>query len=343
MPAVLSKGWDPARPEEPPPAPEPPLVLQRQVIQVPVPADPPQVLLQRQLERPVLLERQQLLFPAPGTKACTRCHSQNKWLKTCTGCFQARYCGHLCQLADWPRHKHECPAGIQNQKREPHPDDFIGTCNWCQVQRPRMKKCIGCHWARYCSRECARKDWPRHQPVCDPDHQLPVGDDYIQEPTAASSSSASSSSAQEQISSILSANQYGGSPAGQQIASLLEIVCQQTIQSGHRVRGVEVQFPSQASSSDQEVPNMPADQFASLLEQAYQQSRQSGHMVQVHSSLLGNIPSQASRGDQLFPDGTAALRMPQVQDQICRHSGGQLTPDMIDRMLGRHQRHPGAD
>ncbi len=32
---------------------------------------------------------------------------------------------------------------------------------------PVFKQCKGCHAARYCSRQCQLKDWPKHKPLCE--------------------------------------------------------------------------------------------------------------------------------------------------------------------------------
>lgn len=34
------------------------------------------------------------------------------------------------------------------------------------VHRTRMKMCGCCKFARYCSRDCQRQDWPAHKRIC---------------------------------------------------------------------------------------------------------------------------------------------------------------------------------
>ena len=36
----------------------------------------------------------------------------------------------------------------------------------CHAVRPRMQRCTGCDWARYCSYDCARMNWNAHKSVC---------------------------------------------------------------------------------------------------------------------------------------------------------------------------------
>ena len=56
------------------------------------------------------------------------------------------------------------------------------TCAYCFFTQPKMKRCAGCHWARYCDRKCQRADWRAHRQMCCPDHCLPVGQDFIAHP-----------------------------------------------------------------------------------------------------------------------------------------------------------------
>ena len=50
----------------------------------------------------------------------------------------------------------------------------LKTCAFCGIQNEYMKRCSGCHWARYCSRKCMENDWPQHKGVCSPDERFPV-------------------------------------------------------------------------------------------------------------------------------------------------------------------------
>ena len=47
------------------------------------------------------------------------------------------------------------------------------TCIRCGKMTPKNKRCSGCMWARYCSRDCQKADWRTHRSVCCPDHALP--------------------------------------------------------------------------------------------------------------------------------------------------------------------------
>ena len=39
-------------------------------------------------------------------------------------------------------------------------------CLGCQVVRPDLQTCAGCHGAFYCSPSCQKLDWPRHRQDC---------------------------------------------------------------------------------------------------------------------------------------------------------------------------------
>ncbi len=43
---------------------------------------------------------------AAGT--CGVATPTSRKLKECNGCHSVRYCGRVCQKADWPSHKPEC-------------------------------------------------------------------------------------------------------------------------------------------------------------------------------------------------------------------------------------------
>jgi hypothetical protein len=53
------------------------------------------------------------------------------------------------------------------------------TCIQCGKKAPRMKRCSGCRWTRYCNRDCQKADWRTHRTVCCPDHALPRHQKYI--------------------------------------------------------------------------------------------------------------------------------------------------------------------
>jgi hypothetical protein len=48
-------------------------------------------------------------------------------------------------------------------------------CTTCGREAPKMKKCSGCRWARYCDTGCQKSHWRIHKPHCDPDWCLPTG------------------------------------------------------------------------------------------------------------------------------------------------------------------------
>mmetsp|Transcript_14042 Transcript_14042/g.37783 ORF Transcript_14042/g.37783 Transcript_14042/m.37783 type:complete len:109 (-) Transcript_14042:83-409(-) len=39
-------------------------------------------------------------------------------------------------------------------------------CNWCRDRSTKLKKCTGCHMARFCSDGCMREAWSTHKPLC---------------------------------------------------------------------------------------------------------------------------------------------------------------------------------
>ena len=48
-------------------------------------------------------------------------------------------------------------TGAQNLKKK---------CQACEVQAEDMKKCSGCGFYSYCSKDCQRKDWAKHKGIC---------------------------------------------------------------------------------------------------------------------------------------------------------------------------------
>ena len=44
----------------------------------------------------------------------------------------------------------------------------LKTCAYCFSKQPKMKKCTGCRWARYCNRGCQTAHWQAHRPMCRP-------------------------------------------------------------------------------------------------------------------------------------------------------------------------------
>ena len=39
-------------------------------------------------------------------------------------------------------------------------------CSYCNTQHEDLKKCSGCGQVEYCGKECQKKDWPVHKPIC---------------------------------------------------------------------------------------------------------------------------------------------------------------------------------
>ena len=64
---------------------------------------------------------------APGT-TCDHCgvrEDAGHRLKSCDGCFAARYCGVTCHDAAWPSHKAEC-ARMKARREEVTRVDIVG-------------------------------------------------------------------------------------------------------------------------------------------------------------------------------------------------------------------------
>ena len=45
-----------------------------------------------------------------------------------------------------------------------------GSCCGCEQEFPKtaLKRCSHCDRVQYCSKECQRKNWPRHKQFCIP-------------------------------------------------------------------------------------------------------------------------------------------------------------------------------
>ena len=51
------------------------------------------------------------LLPSQFRRRCASClQTLSSQGMRCSRCKQVRYCSQACQVADWPEHKHECPA-----------------------------------------------------------------------------------------------------------------------------------------------------------------------------------------------------------------------------------------
>ena len=135
-------------------------------------------------------------------KTCAYCFSKHLKMKRCVCCRWARYCNRGCQIAHWPAHRHVCcpdhclpigqdfialsslsegvfatvtEAGDQGDEPDPSADvdrrdaaHDLKTCAYCFSQQPKMKKCTGCRWARYCNRRCQTAHWRAHRLMCRP-------------------------------------------------------------------------------------------------------------------------------------------------------------------------------
>ena len=44
----------------------------------------------------------------------------------------------------------------------------LKTCAYCFSKQPKMKRCVGCRWARYCNRGCQTAHWRAHRQMCCP-------------------------------------------------------------------------------------------------------------------------------------------------------------------------------
>ena len=62
-------------------------------------------------------------------------------------------------------------------------------CVQCGQMAPKMKRCTGCKWARYCDRECQKENWLTHRSECCPDRCLPAGVRTIPYPILAQAAS----------------------------------------------------------------------------------------------------------------------------------------------------------
>lgn len=53
--------------------------------------------------------------------------------------------------------------------------DDLRICVQCGKMAPKMMRCAGCRWARYCDGVCQRAHWRVYRTDCCPDHCLPSG------------------------------------------------------------------------------------------------------------------------------------------------------------------------
>jgi hypothetical protein len=101
----------------------------------------------------------------------------------CGACQAMYYCSVECQRVDWPKHKGECEqmkataetatkaaAAVAAKAAANQTLPVVPCCLACSKTSGKdgaaLSKCSRCQEARYCSRECQVKDFPRHKKVC---------------------------------------------------------------------------------------------------------------------------------------------------------------------------------
>ncbi len=97
---------------------------------------------------------------------------------TCLMCDRAAYCNKTCQKEDWLNHHSQfChyvrqPVNIEEEEEEEQQqkDPFRSHCAFCHApesEGTKLKPCLLCHEAYYCSKECQINDLaPYHQYYC---------------------------------------------------------------------------------------------------------------------------------------------------------------------------------
>jgi hypothetical protein len=102
---------------------------------------------------------------------------EGKTLLKCAVCGGAYYCSSVCQHVDWPKHALECQQmkvdaaaakaaaaaaaeATAKAKAMPH---CLGCSKTTGAGGGELSTCSRCNTARYCSRECQVKDFPRHK------------------------------------------------------------------------------------------------------------------------------------------------------------------------------------
>jgi hypothetical protein len=118
-------------------------------------------------------------------RVCVVCGKTPQGLKgrlnKCGACQVAHYCSGECQVADWPKHEGECEQmgadaevaeAVAEAKEEAEAAAVAAEaakprCLTCSkstgVGGVALSTCSRCQVARYCSRECQVKDFPRHK------------------------------------------------------------------------------------------------------------------------------------------------------------------------------------
>ena len=123
---------------------------------------------------------------ASGSKKiakCSQCGTQSEDLKKCTGCGEVQYCNRQCQEKNWLDHKPNCYkprdstpdrgviSGSKNSSPTLKTSSVVGaapndTCTQCGAQSADLRKCTKCGKVQYCDKECQKKNWKEHKPMC---------------------------------------------------------------------------------------------------------------------------------------------------------------------------------
>lgn len=135
-------------------------------------ADPLEAIKSQSQSEPRLKER----MGKPCGNRCGRVHGSPdpktgemvRLTVKCRECNGEYYCSKTCLEAAKEGHQ---PVCLQRQaEREERREKKVKKvqCDTCQKKFPytRMKKCSRCRKATYCSVDCQRLDWQRHQDVC---------------------------------------------------------------------------------------------------------------------------------------------------------------------------------
>jgi hypothetical protein len=112
--------------------------------------------------------------------ACSTTPDKNKGkFNKCAACQAMYYCSVECQRVDWPKHKGECKqmkataetaTATAAAKAAASHTPVVACCLACSKTSGEggvtLSKCSRCQEARYCSRACQIKDFPRHKKIC---------------------------------------------------------------------------------------------------------------------------------------------------------------------------------